>query len=614
MLRLMNTVCDNLSSDDNKVIITSGSFGEGLEMRGSDIDVMFVTKNINVHDKITPITFDPTKTHFSLMTDNSKPGFAMLRLISSPYPRMRNICEQFRGDKYLSNVLFKQNFLNEISPVVHGPCLSDINGHMDFANCLHSKYWVTSASRWPMRSSDTWPNEITKPTIINHGVLFVPIGAKGSPNEELEWRMSFSVGEKLLIYTFSHSQLLCYAVMKILLKDIINSDSRCKNVLCSYYIKTSYFLDIRRITTSVWTPENLIPCFMRCFSRLIYCVQYQVCPHYFIPENNLFENKIEGMDRDNLMETLRVLFSYGWRCILFSKQISHFPVLSCKFLNDKSVLCYEDINKLLKSNICVNVTSMRSKHNEFVRVVHNIITCNSKKLKYMHAYFLSVVCNKRCQSVYLSRTVSNKSQYRQYNMCLSYLLMNINHDAVSGWLMTASLFYKTNQYDKSLIIILYALSKCTLDKLFYRKELSVTQKRQVKSLLVQKKTVLHLLKFVLVDSVFFASPTFIPTELIMEGSGFEIPPVVYAHCLSFLCHNHQQNMRECRNSLRDLQLTITEDYFIGEDESLKSSSYYCLGTALQLMGDKVSAKQAFTETVKLLSRYPYAIKRLKRLL
>ncbi|CAC5364318.1 unnamed protein product [Mytilus coruscus] len=169
MIRLMNTVCDNLSSDDHRVIITSGSFGEGLEMRGSDIDVMFVTKSIKVHDKITPITFDSKNTHFSLMTDNSKPGFAMLRLISSPYPRMRNICEQFRGDKYLSNVLFKQNFLNEISPVVHGPCLSDINGHMDFANCLHSKYWVTSASRWTIRSNNAWPNEITKQTIISHG-------------------------------------------------------------------------------------------------------------------------------------------------------------------------------------------------------------------------------------------------------------------------------------------------------------------------------------------------------------------------------------------------------------------------------------------------------------
>jgi hypothetical protein len=51
-----------------------------------------------------------------------------------------------------------------------------------------------------------------------------PIGCKGSKNEDIEWRFSFSVGEKLLIYSFTHVQLICYALMKILLKDVIDSD------------------------------------------------------------------------------------------------------------------------------------------------------------------------------------------------------------------------------------------------------------------------------------------------------------------------------------------------------------------------------------------------------
>ncbi|XP_052078030.1 uncharacterized protein LOC127715968 [Mytilus californianus] len=608
----MNTVSDNLSSDNIKVSIISGSFGEGLQMIGSDLDIMFVIKPIEVHDNITSIVFNSKTTYFSLMTEDTKPGYVMLRLTSSPHAYVRKSCEQFRSKSYLSNILFKNFFLGELTPVVHGPCVSDRKGYFDYALCLHSKYWVTSASQWTIRSNNSWPNEKTKQLIINHGVLFVPIGSKGSPHEELEWRMSFSVGEKLLIYTFSHTQLLCYALMKIILKDVINTDSKCKDLLCSYILKTTIFWLSEESQPSLWKPDNLIHCFMRCFRRLIYCVEYQVCPHYFIPENNLFENKIEGHDWNNLIVTLRVLLSYGWQCIFFSRQISHISVLSCNIQNDPSYLYYEDINKLLKSNIFVRVYSVRGAHNYFRKAVHYSMAYNTKKLKYLHAYFVSSVCYNTCESIYLTSAISNKNLYKQNNTCLSYLLMNINHNTVSGWLMLASFFYKANQYRKSLNIILYALSKCTPEKLFLGAELSVMQRRLVKWHAVRKQGVVRSLRFVLVDYVIFKTSTFIPVELLIEGIDVIIPPVVYAHVLSFLCYYHLEDVRECRNSLRKLQLTIAENYFVGEEKSPELLSHYCLGTALQLMGDTVSAKQIFVEIVKLYP-FPYILKQLKRL-
>ncbi|CAC5414219.1 unnamed protein product [Mytilus coruscus] len=42
-LRIMNNVRDNLASH-NFTEITSGSFGEGIDMRGSDLDIMYVIK------------------------------------------------------------------------------------------------------------------------------------------------------------------------------------------------------------------------------------------------------------------------------------------------------------------------------------------------------------------------------------------------------------------------------------------------------------------------------------------------------------------------------------------------------------------------------------------
>ncbi|CAC5364322.1 unnamed protein product [Mytilus coruscus] len=335
-IRLMNTFTDNLSSNNIKVTITSGSFGEGLQMPGSDLDIMLVDTTVDVHDEITSIVFDPTRTNFSLMTEDIKAGFAMLRFISSPNPVMRKICEKFKG-----------------------------------------------------------------------------------------------------------------------------------------------------------------------------------------------------------------------------------------------------------------------------RAVHYSLAYKTKKFTCMHAYFMSLVCNTHCQSEYVSSTISNKKQYKQYNTCQSYLHININHDTVSGWMMLASFFYKENQYQRCLNIIVYALSKCTHHNLFLGSTVSAMQR-------LEKYGVVRSFKFVLEDHVIFKSSAFIPIELLIEGNFFAMPPTIYAHFLSFLCHYHLNNTHECRNSLRDLKLTIAEYHFTGKIRSSKSASYYCLGTALQLLGDCVSAKEAFTNTVKLMP-HPFFLKTMKRL-
>ncbi|XP_052075908.1 cyclic GMP-AMP synthase-like [Mytilus californianus] len=131
--------------------------------------------------------------------------------------------------------------------------------------------------------------------------------------------MSFSVGEKFLINTFTHTQLLCYVLLKILLKNSINIDSGCKELLCSYHMKTVLFWVSEELPLSEWRPENLTSCFMRCLRRLIYFVEYSMCPHYFIPENNLFENKMNGQSREILLNKLYIFNSYGWQCIACSE-------------------------------------------------------------------------------------------------------------------------------------------------------------------------------------------------------------------------------------------------------------------------------------------------------
>ncbi|CAC5379851.1 unnamed protein product [Mytilus coruscus] len=142
-LRMMNTVRDNLQSDENWTTIPSGSFGEGLEMRAVCED--------------THIDLNPDKVHFKMEMEDTHLGFTKLRLVSRIY-QVLLMCDEIDSSFYLSNYSYKQHFSNNALSTVHGPCISDKYGFLDFAYCLHSKLWITPAKQWITRSDNAWPS------------------------------------------------------------------------------------------------------------------------------------------------------------------------------------------------------------------------------------------------------------------------------------------------------------------------------------------------------------------------------------------------------------------------------------------------------------------------
>ncbi|XP_076070766.1 uncharacterized protein LOC143042367 [Mytilus galloprovincialis] len=622
----MNTVRDNVAHTKFRYAITSGSFGEGIELRGSDLDIMEVNTLNEIYADEKP-RLKKHVTYFRMETDDVKPGFTQLILEENVNKHVSEICELFNGKHYLSSSLCKQQLLgfNSGFNIIHGPCLSDENGVVDIALCFHCKTWIPQASQWISRSNNSWPNHDVKQSIINHGVLFVPIGVKGSLKEFIEWRISFSVGEKMLISTFTHAQLLCYALMKILLKDVITTDTECSDLLCSYFLKTIIFWISEELPQSVWKPENLIPCFLRCFSRLIYCVKYSACLHYFIPEYNMFENKIKGHARKLLLDNLYTLHSYGWRCVLFSDQLSNFHVSTWMNPIESTTLRTVEVVKILNSkmiyilnNICavdINMTDMDSYL--YNRVISKIVSCDQSSLKYLYTYYMSLWCTHYVQSIPLtSHRSSNKHQYKQYKSCLCSLLQSIHHDAVSGWLMLASFFYQSKQYSNVLSVLGFSLSKFTPEKLTRSMNMSDIHCRLLTLKSFQKKSIVRLWKKMLVDFIRFKKKSLlIPNELQMENENghYIVSSIVYAYFLQFLCHYHLNNVRQCQDCINTLHLVIAENYMIEKDASAKSRAYTILGIALQLSGDYEAARQAFMHSLEICTDHRYNTSK-KRLL
>ncbi|VDI47791.1 Hypothetical predicted protein [Mytilus galloprovincialis] len=607
-IRQLNAVRDDVMSTKSTAHIVSGSFGEGLEMRGSDLDVMTIEKLIEVYaDENTRL--NPNKLYFRMETDDVEPGFTRL-LLEKVSIRFLKYYEELNGKYYFSSAIFKQRFLDTsgTAMMIHGPCLTDTRGYLDKCICLQCKTWISQASQWITRSNNAWPSYNVKQSIINQGVLIVPIGVKGSPNEDLEWRISFSVGEKMLISTFTHTQLSCYALLKILLKDVIATYTEFSDLLCSYFLKTIIFWISEELPQSIWKPDNLIPCFMRCFNRLIYCVKYSACLHYFIPENNMFENKIEGRAREVLLDKLQTLHRFGWRCVLFSNQLSCFHVQmwidNVKPHTLHTIQVAKTLNsKLLFLSNCLKDDAFKIETYEYKRIIHQIVSCDQSSLKYLYTYYMSLSCAKYAQSIQLiSPGSSNKHQYKKYSSCLCYLLQGLHHDSVSGWLMLASFFYKSKQYSIALLVIEYSISKCTSEKLTRFIDMTDIHYKLLQLKSFQEISLVRLWKIMLADFMRFKrNSLLIPSELQMEVENriCFISSIVYAHFLKVLCHYYLNNVRQCQDSIQTLQLVITEHYCIEKDTYFQNKAYNILGIALQLSGDYKAARQAFMQSLKI---------------
>lgn len=232
-------------------------------------------------------------------------------------------------------------------------------------------------------------------------------------------------------------------------------------------------------------------------------------------------------------------------------------------------------NALFLANIA-GTNGGRIDMNSYYRGIYQIVSCKHSSIKHLHVYkyYTSLWCSFRTRYILLDNAYgNNKCRYKQHKSCLCTLLQVINHDAVSGWLKLASCFYKTKQY-----------SNATPDKVCRFTEGSDISYKLLQLNSFKKKSIVHLWKIMLVEVIAFEKHSVLtPDELQkeVEHGARSAPSTVFAYFLAFLCHYHLSNVRQCQDSVRDLELVITENYFIS-DAIEKAHSRNILGIAFQL--------------------------------
>ena len=400
--RISDCITSTTYSCNDNVHFT-GSKAEGLDLPGSDHDFMMDINNKANLFIIHKIQDAPTVTHrnvFCMTTENVPPCFVMLRSVYQVQSgEVHDVCQLIDNAMHLSSYLLVHNFESEINKMPfnrrvasQGPSVEQWTPYMDTSQSgidsvlsIHCPFWPDTASEWKLRHRRfSWPSPHDIKSIGDFGFHLVPVGHPRSDMNMMEWRMSFSVAERTLVWSFNDVQIQCYAVMKIILKEFINPHCSPDNrVLCSYFIKTFLFWKYEETDSSFWSPENFRECIMFLLSGFYECILRGSLKHYFIPGFNLLSVKLTTEARE---EILRILDTVLQSDISIMKGCNTLTTVWDKFVNHNesgirdSVLRREKLN-ILKTDVCMIRYMTHLQHtfsnlsqSDLVRVVHQFVS------------------------------------------------------------------------------------------------------------------------------------------------------------------------------------------------------------------------------------------------
>jgi len=187
---------------------------------------------------------------------------------------------------------------------LHGPAVttdySDTSQlPVDTVRCVRCLSWPTQAADWPTRHRNhDWPDSATVDYVVNNGCDVVGVAHRQCRQHELigtlQWRLSFSRAEIVLINSWMPVQQIIYHMLRVFMKTerlTDNGDNYEPIAVSNYHIKTLMLWTCETEPRSWWTRNlNLIKICAELLRTLTVCLTDARCPHYFINNCNLLDS------------------------------------------------------------------------------------------------------------------------------------------------------------------------------------------------------------------------------------------------------------------------------------------------------------------------------------
>ncbi|XP_078326449.1 uncharacterized protein LOC144622933 [Crassostrea virginica] len=602
--------CDNVHG------MLSGSRREGFRFQDSDFDYMLWPADHPVLWDLSQAQFYNTHRDKLILCDSSEspPGFTLLWLpMEEASMNVLSACVRINGALYISSAKYRERNIRE-SNEVHGPCSSGTQGPVeyDLAHCFVSEFWSPSASSWRDRCH-SWPPPSVVNDIIRSGCHFVAIGHKLGNNTDNEWRISFSQAEQKLVYAMNHTQFLTYALLKMFVKKFNYGLSEEEKLLCSYHIKTAVLWAIQQNAIHDWCPQNLLARFWVCFKLLLKWVYEGVCPNFFIPENNMFLNKVYGEAQKQLFTQLYSLYEKGIAFLLHIPSIrSYIMNVLC---NPRLSVCTDERTLLSEVNLDTELfieiymqSLLQDNLNtcmEYLHTVEQLITspltqCQSMFLQKHTATMLQ--CSAfMLHDMYTTTSGGNKQMYIADKLSCYMLKLAAKFGFVSDLLYIAMYFYKTLRYREALSVIEMTKVKLAQPGLMYMGRVNPERYTEVvggRSWSTKKRNaVAQTIK--LSENIRFIDELTLEQQYssLNESPALLIPPFILLHMLEFLCCRHVDPMR-AQAALDDLHVLVHHDQRVFVPVHLRDISWEILGICQQMTRNHKAVLYSYEQSIR----------------
>ena len=249
--------------------------------------------------------------------ENTKPGYCKLQVLSKGVPQTSdhvNKTDEF-GTTYKldqkNRIVACKRQLSGILAESHGPADTSlpkvIRPATDMVQGYRCQSWPAIAEQWLSRRRPyNWPPQAMIDEVKALGFFVVPVGHPNSSERNKEWRISLSLQERLLMFHLNPTQHKCFILLKLIKNEIL-LHLVGEASISSYHCKTCILYTIENTPSKLWAAENLLSCLQCCLLCLLGWTINWYCPNYFIPEENMFEGRMDSRIQKTLIEALQKL-------------------------------------------------------------------------------------------------------------------------------------------------------------------------------------------------------------------------------------------------------------------------------------------------------------------
>jgi len=324
---------DGFNINDHQFIqITAGSKADGLaKPYESDRDIMFESKCVECvlsgDDDLAKVN----STLFGVVEEGCHPGHYKLKLLRKggvydEHIEQALLHDDTTGNDFLSSCLFttgirsKESYLENSDSVFRkkvktGPSLPRSKGLYEedrvYAfRCLSQKKILAS---WHSMDRHHWPTKELRDEVIKYPAHLVPVGCKGSPTFDMEWRICFTRGEKLLTASLNN----CQQKLFILLKKVNSTHLKpISESMSSFIMKHVLYCIVGKNEQKLFTPNTLLHFLIKSLLQLKEAFRCGFLPYFMIPERNVLLNKFTESETNFLLKKLDKLIEEGPKCVL----------------------------------------------------------------------------------------------------------------------------------------------------------------------------------------------------------------------------------------------------------------------------------------------------------